>query len=62
MVTVHKPPFAAGRAVSLQIRGAAERCEVSWNSVKQQAEEQLSVLGKSRLLIVDVSLRLEPVP
>lgn len=31
MVTVHKPPFAAGRAVSLQIRGAAKRCEVSWS-------------------------------
>lgn len=31
MVTVHKPPFAAGLAVSLLIPGAAERCGMRWS-------------------------------
>lgn len=40
-------------------------CFSPWDlqdSVKPQAEKQFSVLGKSRLLIMDVNVHLEPVP
>lgn len=40
-------------------------CLSPWDlqdSVTQQAEEQFNVLGKSRLLIMNVSIHLEPIP
>lgn len=45
MVTVHKPPSAAGRAVSLQTLGAAERCDAGCARVGAEKETPGSTLS-----------------